>query len=427
MMAKELKAFRPIRCRKKTGGFALITMVVMTWSLFSISASYLTLSVQERQDILASENALKAQALAEAGLEEVLWQYEHKNGDFSATYGWSVSGNDVTKVASSFTDNSGNVIGSYSVTVESYGGNALVVSTGTVSAAGTGTTAQVKAHVPALPLFGSGLLSDGQIFMKNDAFTDSYDSSLGAYNASLGSSGNNVFQNGSVVTNSTESDAILMENDVMIKGDATTGPGGVVTEPAQVTGTISHDANETLDPVTVPGSLSGLSSGGGLIVKNNDIVNLYEGNYKYSSMAIKNDGILNINGAVNIYITGEVMTQNDGRLILLPGASLNLYVDGKITVKNDGFANQTLIPSLLKIYGTPTMAEIVLQNDASIHGVINAPNAALTIKNDAQLFGAAIAGSMTLENDAAIHYDEDLQDSGPWKNNHELKWLRRTQ
>ncbi len=426
VIVKRLKARRRIRPQKNRRGFALITMVVMTWSLFSISASYLTLSVQERQDMLASENALKAQALAEAGLEDAMWQYRHNNGAFSAAQGWGVSGSDATKVASSFTDNSGNVIGSYSVTVTNYSGNALVTSTGTASAAGTGTQARVKARVPGQPIFGNGLLADGQIFMKNDAYTDSYDSSLGAYNAPLGAS-NNVFQNGSVVTNSTSSEAVLMENDVMINGDATTGPGGVVTEPTQVTGTISHTANQTLDPVTVPGSLSDLSSGGALIVQNNDIVNLYAGSYKYSSMDIKNDSTLNINGAVNIYVTGEVMTQNDAQLVLLSGGSLNLYVDGKINVKNDGFANQTLEPTAFQIFGTPTCTEVMFENDAQVHGVINAPSAVLKVKNDAQLFGAAIASSMIFENDGAIHFDEELQDSGPMDNDHKMKWWRRTQ
>ena len=58
----------------KNKGFALITAMVMSWSLFAITASYITLTIQEKRLVLASQNILRAEALAEAALDEVMWE-----------------------------------------------------------------------------------------------------------------------------------------------------------------------------------------------------------------------------------------------------------------------------------------------------------------------------------------------------------------
>lgn len=404
-------------------GMALITVVAFTAVLYVSMTSYFMLVQSNMKMVRSVENKAKAWALADAGLEEAAWQINYRSAAFAAEDGWSGS-SEKTKTVAAFSDHSGAVLGGYTITVAGWSGvtPTVTVVSGLTGAAGSGTSATVKAQFRSVALFSKAVQSLNAITMSGNAYTDSYDSSVGAYG------GANVNDEGDIATNAGSSGAVTLSGNATVNGDAATGPGGTVTTigNAEVTGDTSADADNTFDDPVVPSSLTGLASSVSITTTRT----LNGGSYKYPSISLSGNNVLTINGDVEIYLTGSgassLSTSGNGRIVINSGSTLKIYADRNISISGNGIVNNnnTQGASTLQIYGTSTAASVSISGNGALIGVVNAPSAAVTVSGNGGVYGSVIARQFTMSGNGGIHYDEALAESG-LSSGSRLKWYRK--
>jgi len=137
-----------------------------------------------------------------------------------------------------------------------------------------------------------------------------------------------------------------------------------------------------------------LSADGDLVINNGRNVTLESGVYSVRDLKVAGGSRLSINGEVTIYVERELRLDN--------GTFSN--TDGSHNLPSDF---QLLVGS----------GPVTLAGGQQLHGVIYAPEAAVTINNNAEFFGSIVGKSLTLAGNAKLHLDEALLDdedsSGP--------------
>ncbi|MEE8169799.1 MAG: hypothetical protein V3T70_04560, partial [Phycisphaerae bacterium] len=86
--------------------------------------------------------------------------------------------------------------------------------------------------------------------------------------------------------------------------------------------------------------------------------------------------------------------------------STTFFIVGDISVSGGGIVNVTQLPSNLAIITTATTVE--WGGSSSYFGSIVAPDAALKISGGADLFGAALAGTLEMTGGSDFHVDTSL-------------------
>lgn len=226
-------------------------------------------------------------------------------------------------------------------------------------------------------LFTDALFGRDFVTMHGNAYTDSYDSSLGPYG------GSNVFQTGHVRSDND----ITLSGNATVRGDAIPGPDHVVSTSgnAKVTGVIEPATSpKQLPLVLVPGNAVDL---GAISLQGNATRTLIAGTYRASSLSISGNGQLII----------------DARL-----GPVNLYVSGSASIGGNGISNQSNVPSDFNLVQSGT-ADVTFSGNAAFSGTVYAPNSVLSLTGNGTMFGAFIGAGLRLSGNGAIHFDEVLR------------------
>jgi hypothetical protein len=215
-----------------------------------------------------------------------------------------------------------------------------------------------------------------------------------------------------VGTNATSSGAIKLHNASYINGDVIVGVGGDPGTVIQKNGgdyagsAYAQSQNPEVPAVTVPADLTAGPDNGQI-----NSTRTISTSGRYTTIDLGNAEKLTINGAVELYITGNVSLGNSAEIRINPGCSLVLYVAGNIVGNNTSkFNNLTDDASKLKLLGTNTCATVTLKNAGDLYGILYAPAAALTLDNGATVRGAITARTCELKNGAKLYYDASLRD-----------------
>jgi len=142
-----------------------------------------------------------------------------------------------------------------------------------------------------------------------------------------------------------------------------------------------------------------------------------------ASLSLKNGETLYVapSNNVTLYLTGSLTMQslNSSYLSLGPGASLKLYVgttSGSATTITLTQVNNSGDDSKLQIFGLPSTKSISWNGNAAFSGVVYAPEAAFSLggggNTDYNFQGACTVGSMKLNGNFNLHYDEYLRHLG---------------
>ena len=144
---------------------------------------------------------------------------------------------------------------------------------------------------------GGGVVGLNSVSFTGAAYTDSYDSSVSAYSPGGAGTNGRVSSNGD----------ITLTGSSFIRGDAHPGTNNNVN----LAGTSYVTGNKTRLPAalsytapTLPSS--GYTEGGTLSLSGVATASLSAGAYHYSSVSLSNSSVLNINGAVTIYVDGAI-------------------------------------------------------------------------------------------------------------------------
>ena len=86
-----------------------------------------------------------------------------------------------------------------------------------------------------------------------------------------------------------------------------------------------------------------------------------------------------------------------------------MYSGGSISLGGNGVQNDSTYAVKDIWYGLSTCTSVSVAGNGSFTGGIYAPRADLSISGNGTLNGAVVANSITLNGNAALHYDESLK------------------
>jgi len=132
------------------------------------------------------------------------------------------------------------------------------------------------------------------------------------------------------------------------------------------------------------------------------------GNTKYE---IKGDwsGKVRVTGHATVYVHGDIKFGSTDSLEIAPGASLKVYAAGASAVFTT-IVNSNAMATNFVCYGLPSNKTVEFKGTGSkVTGGIYAPQANVVLNGGAELFGAIVANSATLNGEAKVHYDEALR------------------
>jgi choice-of-anchor A domain-containing protein len=219
-----------------------------------------------------------------------------------------------------------------------------------------------------------------------------------------------------IITNSTASDSIILKSGVVVPGDVVVGPGGDVNDAIStkmdtvIEGqTYAADEEIYYPPVVVPTELEALMTISYSYSEGTPLT----GDIKFSSITVPNSGVQEIQGDCRIYVTSDIILDNNSELVVKSGASLEIYVGTGIEAKTSAnLNNETADADNLLIYGLDTCTQIDIKNSSDFYGAVYAPNADLTIYNGGDLYGAFVGNSFEMKNSGSFYYDTSLANIG---------------
>jgi hypothetical protein len=411
-------------------GQAMLLIIGVIMVLAILGTGYALRIFNENSISVKNVHSTQAFWISEAGIQKSTWDYTNNQ-----CHGMKNAGNNTACVSCTscgvgnqlYTGTLGS--GEYSVSIDM--DTKTFISTGSVWR-GTGPSRKllanrkIKVFFGRDYIFGYGAFSQGALTIANNSLIDSYNSNNAAYSAPTAGT------NGNVGTNGTSVNVVDIENNSTIKGSVSTGPGGTVDyKPSKVTITngISHSNDVYLEPVSIPTDVQAATYLGNLNVSGT--TDLSSGTYKYGTLSIGNNGTLNINGDVIIYVnnatTGFTTGNNTVAINIASGGSLKLYSEGKIDFGNKAtITNNTTnnVTSKFMIYSKFTgSGGISLGNKNDFLGAIYAPQTDINIGNTGGFYGSAVGKTVNVGNNGQLHYDESLaQQSAPWQPNEPRDW-----
>jgi hypothetical protein len=394
----------------KKGSIAFALLLVIVFLILGVAL--LVRSMNENLAATRMANATSALWVAEAGLQQLLYEYNVNNcTNMVQASTPSVHCASCTSCGGDSKILSGtlNGYGDYDITLNNAGTSVQSIGSVPDRSATNRISRTVQSTIGRPAIFGNGIFAKGQVTISNNALVDSYNSSNGLYG------GQNVNHNGNVGSNGTTAGVVTINNNGDVYGNVATGPGGTVVQGngSTVSGTITDNANVSLPSVEVPDSLTSLSSSGALTLGNNGTATINGGDYRYTNLSFANNAVLTINGDVRLYLTGnEALTsQNNVVLNVTSGSSLTIYADGIVDLKNNITINNVAKnPAKFLIYSTysSNTTGVQLSNNGQSFVGVYAPNTGVNISNNNGLFGAVVGKTVVLDNNAEVHYDEAL-------------------
>jgi len=389
----EVKMNKPTQSKRKGSVLALVMVILVIMLVMGVGLLSLGQSSRIRAARTGSE--IVARSAADAGLTKALFEMNEK----LKAKPWTDS-NLPNTVAETLPNCDATL--SYTVTVD---GNNVY----NIESIGSSGQAQkkVKSSLELDGLFEYAIFVNGILTLMNGTTLDMYNSGAGDTALQIG-------------TNSTEAGAVTAKTGVTIDGDVIVGPGGdpdtVIDSKleANITGDTYPGFKENeLSSITVPAWLGALPSQG--ILTGGTTVTT---SAKYDNISLGNSEISAIDGAVTLYVTGDVILDNSAQLLIVdantnPDASLTLYLGGNLISKNGGLINNAAMdPLKVKIYGLDTCTSIDFKTNSVFYGAIYAPNADVQLNAYVEYYGACTANSFTQNVNSNFHYDASLREVG---------------
>lgn len=215
-----------------------------------------------------------------------------------------------------------------------------------------------------------GVVGINSFRMNGGDIVDSYDSRLGSYSSQTPDDEVGVASNGSISLNGSG----VIKGDVYF-GSTVSAPSGAISgTQIPLTATLSYPAPTLPATYTSHGNVS---LGGG------QSLTLPGGNHVVGNLRMSGSSVLNVTGAVKLYVTGS------------------FEMDGNSSITLAG--NK---PADLEIYVIGSGAVTLSKND--LYAVLYAPQSTVTMNGNCDLYGSIIAGSIVMGGNNTIHYDESL-------------------
>lgn len=354
-----------------------------------------------------SYKSLSALNLAEAGVERAIWELNF--GDIST---WSGNLLERNITLASVQTAQGFVMGSIDITVLNPASDyPLVMSKGTVPWRGDLSIEKslcVSLTHGTESFFNFGIFGDEGFDIHGNTYTDSYNSDLGAYDP------DNAGDSGDIGTNATNLWDVVLLNNTVVNGDATTGYG---SDPEYVirlknSANILGDMQTLTEPKPLPACEPPFLTERGVFSLDNNAapVTITESG-TYTGFTMGANTKVTISGDVTLYVNGDFTMNSNSILEILPDSSLELVLgNGTFTQSsNTEVNNLTQDPKNLAIMGTAEFKNMIWRANTEFYGVIYTPEATVDFASNGDLYGSIVADYLSIASEAGFHYDESLR------------------
>ncbi len=240
--------------------------------------------------------------------------------------------------------------------------------------------------------FNYGAFGDDKLVIANNACTDSYNSDSGTYAATRVDNYGDVGSNDTVIisgmstsvggsVSSAAPNGVKLIGNPEIEGTITSAAPPV---PINLISNADYAAAQAIN--SAPSGFVGTSysySSGNLTVNGKDLT-LKSGTYYFNNLTVIGGGDIHVaaGAKVKIYVTG------------------NMLVEGNATVNHGGK------PSDLMVFSKGSFSEI--GDNGEFTGTLYAPATAFVHGNNAYFYGAVMAKTASISNNACLHYDRSL-------------------
>ncbi len=393
-------------------GSVLVVVLFISVIFIILSGGLLSFIISEGWNTTRSFRSTDALNLAEAAIEEAIWEINYNGANFSEDDGWS--GDEDKIKTSSLQTSEGITVGEYTVMVSDPNqSNIKIEVIGYVPSQASPAYQRnilVNINKEQESLFDMAAFGVNGVGLDTGVVTDSYDSDDGLYG------GNNVGEKGDVGTNSISINpaAIAMGGTATINGDAFVGPSGDVNN-AISGGTVSGNKstlNQTYNPSSVEAP-EGLSTSPDIKLGKNGSATI-TGNGQYGNITMGRNSTLTITADAVIYITNTLHFDRDSDLVIVNGANVTIYVDGSISFDQGSLINNvSKDPKKFGLYGTDNLTGTVqVDQGGDFFGTIYAPQADLQFDQGTIIYGAVVGKTVQLDRNCRIHFDESLLTAG---------------
>ncbi|MBI5603028.1 MAG: pilus assembly PilX N-terminal domain-containing protein [Deltaproteobacteria bacterium] len=118
-------------------------------------------------------------------------------------------------------------------------------------------------------------------------------------------------------------------------------------------------------------------------------------------------------GNVTLYVDGNFSLSSNTYITLASGSTLTVYATGTFTLNSNTSINNSGRPQALAVYSnaqstSSTDYKVNLDSNSGLRGVVYAPNSAVHIASNADLYGSIRGNFVQMASNAEFHYDEDL-------------------
>jgi len=323
-----------------------------------IATAYRALQLSDRE---FQQNRLNQ--LAEAGIEEALWELNVNK--WSAT-AWNLSGTTYSRTFTDYSYGQG-VTGQIVVTVTN-----INTTTPTITSAatltlqgGTTMTRTLQATTAPMPLFYNALAAlstthSRAVHLRRGGYIDSYNSANGDYNTASNRSDRAVVSGRTMRLIDAEIYGyITIPNAALISKSSAARLYGVANAASPIWDAtrISGNMFQAVLTVTSPPGIStaissGIYSDTTLGTAGATTPTLYTG----SNLNIYSGVTLTVDGPVIFDLTGDLMiwgtSSGGGRIIVTPNGRLEIHLAGTLNLGGRGIVNQTLRPKNVVVFGS---------------------------------------------------------------------------
>lgn len=379
------------RARDPRAGSALLMVAFLVVGLAGIALSLATLTGSGYVENRESRENLRAFELAESGINEA-WATLQEKGEDALVDEFAQPrsfGPDEVDVAVT--------LGKDDPTIAS---NRLLIK----ATATDGTTpVSTQAMVYRVPngAYRYGIFGDTHVTLESNAYIDSYDSSTGPYDPDAFGGLADVGSNGDIELNA----------NVEVNGGVAPGPGGVVDDSApqtNVTGVMAP-AEETFDiprlevpdlPTLPPLNIRGPAR-------------LGPGDLHFSRLTVQGGGRLRVQGPATLVLDDLTLASNSSLVLDASTGPITVHCTGDVDLNSNSTLNTIADRArdvIMNVAWDPTDRdhELVLASNADFQGVLIAPESDVVLNSNFVVYGGVMAGSVTMESNARVHFDEDL-------------------
>lgn len=255
-----------------------------------------------------------------------------------------------------------------------------------------------------------GVAADVVVTMDSNSYVDSYDSSAGTYASQALSRWKGTAYadtNAPLLCNGD----IQMDSNSSIWGDATPGPSGSTSISNNCT--VYGSTTPMLQKVAMPSiSVPSLPSAGRISL-DSGTRRIPAGDYHYRQLEMKSTGVLTIEGPARLVIDDVEILSNSEVWIDNSAGAVEIWVTGYYEQNSNTIvAPQDYNPSGLRLYIDGRNPSVLMDSNAELHAIVEAPSRTFEIKSNSELYGSISASELHLNSNAGVHFDENLNSSG---------------